>query len=359
MVNSVTFGSATASPGSKAFGWLDVCIMADGSPLRIPVHVIAGAQPGPRLTVLSAQHGYEISEIEVARQVVETVDPKALRGTLVVVPVANPIAFEGGTRCAWVDSLYGDNGNMNRVWPGNPDGWLTERMVYMLSEQIIKGSDVAADLHDGTTAPPGLTVGYGYALMTEDQELSRRIYEMSVASGFDILVKRPVSTLGGSLAPFAIDQGIPCFACEVGEFYGFQLEENEKPAAKPVRTVPQCGVTALHNIMKHLGMLEGQPKLPSRQVLIPRENNLRPKHGGALYSEFTGDAIGRVVPKDTLLGTVVSPYDFTVLDEIRAPYEQNMIIAVTYGHPFKRVNAGDYGYIAADMTTAEWIDNVA
>jgi hypothetical protein len=45
------------------------------------------------------------------------------------------------------------------------------------------------------------------------------------------------------------------------------------------------------------------------------------------------------------------------LDEIRAPYEQNMIIAVTYGHPFKRVNAGDYGYIAADMATAEWINH--
>lgn len=357
MVKSVTFGTASAVPGSKAFGWIEVCMMAGGAPLRIPVHVVAGVEPGPRFTVLSAQHGYEISEIEVARQVVEMVDPKALRGTLVVVPVANPIAFEGGTRCAWMDSLNGDNGNMNRVWPGNPNGWLTERIVHMLAEQVISGSDLVADMHDGTTAPPGLTVGYGYALTSEDPELSRRMFDVSVASGFDILVRRPVEAMGGHMAVFATQQGIPVFPCEVGEFYGFQLNEGDKAPDRPMRTVPESGVTALFNIMKHLGMLEGVPKLPPRQVIVPRETNLRPRHGGALYAEFGPDAIGRVVPKDTLLGTVISPYTFEVLDEIRAPHEQNMIVGVTHRHPFARVNTGDYGFLVVDMAVAEWINH--
>jgi predicted deacylase len=355
MANSVALGSVAAIPGSKTFGWLDVCTMADGSPLRIPVHVVAGSQSGPRLTVLSAQHGDEISDIEVCHQVIKGLDPKALRGTLVVVPVANPIAFERGTRSTWVDSLYGDNGNMNRVWPGRPgpDGWLTERMVYLLAEQLIKGSDAVVDLHDGYHTLP---IYYGYAFTTEDREMTRRIRELSVASGFEILIKQAVPTLGGNLSNFAINQGIPCVACEVGEFYGFQLTETEKPTTKPVRTIPECGVTAIYNIMKKLGMLEGQPKLPSRQVLIsPGTHNLRPKHGGLLYSEFTPDAIGRVVPKGTLLGTVVSPYDFAVLHEIRTILEHSMIIAMNYAYPCVRVNTGDYGYIVADMATAEWI----
>ena len=204
------------------------------------------------------------------------------------------------------------------------------------------------------TSAPGLSIYYGYAFSTEDLELSRRTREMSLASGFDLLIKRAVPTLAGSLGQFSLSQGIPFFACEVGEFYGFQLTKDDKPSATPIRTIPESGVTALENIMKHLGMLEGNPRLPKRQLLVSPENNLRPSQGGVLYSEFTRDAIGKVVPKGTLLGTVVSPYSFEVLEEIRAPYEQNMIIAVTHHNPFSRVNAGNYGYIVSDMSTAEW-----
>lgn len=354
MANPASFGTASAAPGTKAFGWLDVAILANGGPLRIPVHVVAGSQPGPRLTVISTQHGYEITEIEVCHEIVEETDPLQLKGTLVVVPVANPIAFEMASRTTWIDGLYGDNGNMNRVWPGRPDGWITERMVYLMGEQLIKGSDAVIDLHDGAPAPPGLTIYYGYAFTTEDADLTHRVRDLSIASGFDILIKRAVPTLAGSLGSFAMRQGIPFFACEVGQFYGFQLD-GDKPPAEPVRTIPECGVTAVRNIMKHLGMLEGEPQLPKRQLLVSPENNLRPRHGGVLYSHVKGDAIGRVVPNGTLLGTVMSPYSFETLDEVRAPYDQNMILSITYLHPFARVNPGDHVYIVADMSTAEWI----
>jgi hypothetical protein len=227
-------------------------------------------------------------------------------------------------------------------------------MVYLMGEHLVKGSDAVIDLHDGAPAPPGLTIYYGYAFATDDPDLTRHVRELAIASGFDILIKRATSTLAGSLSQFALKQGIPFFGCEVGQFYGFQLN-GEKPPAEPVRTIPECGVTAVQNIMKHLGMLEGEPRLPKRQLLISPENNLRPKHGGLIYSKVKGDAIGRVVPKGTLLGTVVSPYSFEVLDEVRAPYAQNMIIAITHLHPFARVNPGDHVYIVADMAAAEWV----
>jgi len=357
MADKDKFGTATVKPGEKSYGWVEVCMMADGSPLRIPVHVIAGTEPGPRLTVISAQHGYEISEIEGCRYLVENLDPKQIKGTLVIVPVASPITFEGGVRSTWIDSLYGDNGNMNRVWPGRAEGWITERMVWMMGEELVKGSDVLIDLHDCDTASPGLTIYYGYCFNVADAELSRRTREISVASGFEILVKRAVPTLAGSLGQYATSLGIPFFACEVGEFYGFQLDANAKASKTPVRGIPECGVTAIENIMKVKGMLEGKPTLPPRQVLISPENNIRPSHGGALYSNFDRTTIGRVIPKGTLLGTVVSPYTFETLEEIRSPYEQNMLLAITYRHPFARVNTGNYGYICADMSTAEWIEN--
>jgi predicted deacylase len=156
-----------------------------------------------------------------------------------------------------------------------------------------------------------------------------------------------------------VSRGVSCFSCEVGEFYGFQLKEGDRPAAQPLRTVPEVGVTALTNIMKYMDMLEGKPKLPTRQLVVFPENNLRPSHGGAFYSEFRANAIGKVVPKGTLLGRVVSPYTFEVLGEIRAPYDQNMIIGLTDKHPFARINAGDYGFLVTDMANAEWVTNNA
>ncbi|MCL4499716.1 MAG: succinylglutamate desuccinylase/aspartoacylase family protein [Chloroflexi bacterium] len=355
MADGFTFGSPTARPGTKTFGWLDVAILANGGPLRIPVHVVSGRRPGPRLTVISTQHGYEITEIEVCHELVAKTEPDQLRGTLVVVPVANPLAFEWASRTTWIDGLYGDNGNMNRVWPGRPNGWITERMVYLMGEHLIKGSDVVIDLHDGAPAPPGLIIYYGYSFAVSDPELTRRVRELALASGFDILIKRAVTTLTGSLGTFALNEKIPVFVAEVGRFYGFQLN-GEKPPAEPVRTIPECGITAVRNIMKHLGMLEGEPVLPARQLLVSPENNLRPIHGGVLYSNIKADGIGRVVPKNALLGTVMSPYTFEILDEVRPPYDQNMIIATTYLHPFARVNPGDHVYIVADMSTAEWIE---
>jgi len=353
MANASVFAQA---PGTKEFRWLDICMMADGSPLRVPVHTLVGSRPGPRLTVISAQHGYEISEIEVCRQIVKTTDPKQLKGTLTVVPIASPITFEWGTRCTWIDSLYGDNGNMNRLWPGREDGWITDRIIWELNENIVKGSDVVIDLHDGETSPPGVTICYGYAGVTQDEALTRKNREIALASGIDILVKKVTFDRPGTLSGYSGSQGIPCFTCEIGEFYGFQ-EGDALPADEPTSGIPEGGVNALTNIMKHLGMLEGALQLPKRQVIISPENNLRPSKGGLLISEIKGNQIGRIVPQGTLLGTVVSPYTFEVLEEIRAPYAQNMILATTYRHPFVRVNPGNYSYILADVATAEWVNH--
>lgn len=342
--------------GTKEFHWLNICMMADGSPLRVPMHRLIGIEPGRRLTVVSAQHGYETSEIEVCRQIVQTIDPTLLKGTLTVVPIASPITFEWGTRCTWIDSLYGDSGNMNRLWPGRQDGWITDRIIWELNENVVRGSDVVIDLHDGDTAPPGLTICYGYAGVTKDDALTKKNRELAVASGIDILVKKATFDRPGTLSGYCGSQGIACFTCEIGEFYGFQ-EGNSPSAEAPASGIPEGGVTAILNLMKHLGMLAGEPKLPRRQVIISPENNLRPSHGGLLISEIRGTQIGRIIPQGTLLGKVVSPYTFEVLEEIRAPYAQNMILATTYRHPFVRVNAGNYCYIVADMATAEWVNH--
>src|SRR5262249_30755751 len=86
-----------APPGERAFGYLDITALATGKRLEVPMHVLAGARPGPTLLVASTAHGDEIFPMLTIRELLSRVDPKSLRGTLVAVPLLNPPAFETQT----------------------------------------------------------------------------------------------------------------------------------------------------------------------------------------------------------------------------------------------------------------------
>lgn len=347
------FSEIKVSPGEKRFEFLNVCTMTNGSQLGLPVHVLRGAEEGPKIVVMSTAHGYEICQISVVRELVETLNPEDMKGTLILIPVANPIAFEMGTRGTWIDALWGDSGNMNRLWPGRADGWLTERMTYKISSEILPGSDWVIDMHASSSA---LALAYTYYGKLNEKEI-----ELSRVFGHEILVKPKAAEIDEKMQwttskAYLQKAGIPSFSVEIGDFPGLWTQRDDK-RAQPHRTVPEVGVTGITNVMKHLGMLEGEPTVPRRQLVVEQELNLRPSHGGLLITEKTVQDLGTVVPKGEVLGRVISPYSFEILDTIVAPFDETLIIAVTPDKPFKKVLPGEYGYIVADMKNCWWIDN--
>jgi predicted deacylase len=73
----------------SSFTWLPVTAMPDGSELRLPLHVVKGAKPGPTLGVSGAIHGDELLiPVSIIRRVLEQLDPAELSGTVMAVPVA-------------------------------------------------------------------------------------------------------------------------------------------------------------------------------------------------------------------------------------------------------------------------------
>ena len=327
---------------------LPVAIGADGGELGVPVHVLVGGEDGPTLVVMAAAHGYELQQISVIRELVRVVDCDALVGTLLLVPVANPVAFEMGTRCSWMDGLWGDSGNMNRLWPGRANGWLTERFCAAIASQVIAGATAVIDLHACTN---GLDLAYGYLGPGEAGALD---YEISRAFGHEILVqptqeevveKRQTS---GTSKVYVRSQGIAQYSCEIGEFYGLGSERGSSPQDELFRGVPEVGVTGVSNVMKLLGMVEGELRRPRVQVRVSPELNLRPSHGGLLISHYDKTSIGTAVPKGTVLGTLVSPYSFKVLEEITAPFDESLLLATPRGKPFSKVLPGEFAYIVAD-----------
>ena len=353
MSGEVKVGPVTARRGEKSFGFLPVATGADGGELGIPVHVIAGQKDGPKLVVMSSAHGYEIIQISVLQELFRTLDPGAIAGELVLIPVANPVAFEMGSRGTWIDSLWGDSGNMNRLWPGRPNGWLTERFCYAIATEALPGSACVIDLHACTST---LALAYGYV---NDGERGDVAYDISRVFGHEILIRSTSAELEekrqttGTSRAYLSSIGIPSYSCEIGEFWGLGSERNGKANGELYRGVPEVGVTGVTNVMKYLGMLEGEPKLPAKQVAVQPELNLRPSHGGVVVTHQNAQALGTIFAKDTVLGSVISPYTFETLEEIKAPFDESLLLATLHQEPFTKVLPGEFGYIVADASKTE------
>jgi predicted deacylase len=116
-----------------------------GDDLRIPYFDVRGDQDGPRLTVLAGVHGAEYASIAAAREFVANLDVEQVSGRIVVVPVVNVPAF-------WARSAFvvpADGKNLNRSFPGDPNGSYSEVLAHHVFQHLVLGSDYLVDLHAG------------------------------------------------------------------------------------------------------------------------------------------------------------------------------------------------------------------
>jgi hypothetical protein len=147
---NVQLGTAIAAPGSRATGWLAV-ETAPGEVTQIPVVVIHGGQPGPRLAITAGTHGGEYTGPAAMRSLLlspEAGDPAILaqlNGSIIATLAASPAAFRA--RSIYVNPQ--DGKNLNRVYPGSATGSASERIAHAIATQLMTGADVYMDLHAG------------------------------------------------------------------------------------------------------------------------------------------------------------------------------------------------------------------
>ncbi|MHB8620021.1 MAG: succinylglutamate desuccinylase/aspartoacylase family protein [Chloroflexota bacterium] len=309
----------TQTPG-KTLTTLPVCTLANGHRLELYVHEIHGAGEGPTLGLIGGVHGDEPLSIEIIRRIVSETDPAQVHGTLLAMPVANAYAIEALTRNTPLDM-----NNLNRVFPGEPDGMFTEQFASIICRQFLPRSDYFVDLHSG-----GMLATVDYVYIHDDSA------DLSRAFGGEILYRGP--SYPGSLANYARQQGIPSVVSELGG--GLQWDEH----------FVEKGVRGVRNIMKHLKMIDGHPELPPRQTIVNEIVILRPHQGGFMYSEVKLDQLGKPVPQGTVLGRILSPYTFEELEVVRAPFDPSILVLLR--EPITRVNPGDYGFMVANGATA-------
>ena len=115
-----------------------------GTDLSIPLLTAKGARPGKTLLVSAGVHGDEYEGTQALFDVWDSLNPAAMSGTLLAVPVANPPAFWSVSRTS-----PPDQGNLARAFPGSPDGTQTERIAHYFDTELLPRADFLLDLHSG------------------------------------------------------------------------------------------------------------------------------------------------------------------------------------------------------------------
>ena len=141
---SFEIGGVRVRAGRRQSVSLPITRLVTGADVELPVRVVHGRDEGPTVWVDAAIHGDEAVGVEVIRQVVAGLDPKALRGTLIAVPIVNVLGFSVG------DRYLPDRRDLNRSFPGSPRGSLAGRIAHLFMTEVVDQCEVGIDLHTGS-----------------------------------------------------------------------------------------------------------------------------------------------------------------------------------------------------------------
>ncbi len=180
----------------------------DGSVIPVPVAVLSSGT-GPTVLLVAGTHGDEYEGQILLHELIRSIDPDRLTGTLIIVPSANYAAVVAGTRVSPVDK-----GNLNRSYPGDADGGPTEQVAHLISRGLLPRVDVVVDLHSGgtnSTYVPSMFLYRG----PDDALWARKVAAArSMALPYTMVV--PPRLEPGSLSTAGDDAGILTLSTELG-----------------------------------------------------------------------------------------------------------------------------------------------
>ncbi len=111
--------------------------------VMIPITVIRNGE-GPTALLTGGNHGDEYEGPLALQDLALNLSPNDISGRLIIVPALNYPAFRAGTRTSPIDK-----GNMNRSFPGRPDGTVTQKIAHFFDSVLIPMADIVLDFHSG------------------------------------------------------------------------------------------------------------------------------------------------------------------------------------------------------------------
>ncbi len=307
-----------AQRGRKQRGYLTVGETSMG-PIQIPLMIVHGAKPGPTLCLTAGVHAAEYPAIDAVLRTVAGLDPAELSGTLIAIPVANSPMFRA--RAAFLSPI--DGLNLNRTFPGRPDGTISEVIAHMLFDEVLPRADFHIDCHGGDL-PEILWPYSGYFMAgnssaDEQGEAMARLYSPRIVVLYREGTALPPTK--GSFTTEAARRGVPSILAESGSAGGLDPFD------------VQTHLRGIQNVMRFFKMLPGEPVIQGRRMMAAGQFAVDARRGGLLR---LGIGIGDEIKKGQEIAEVCDVFG-DVVERIVSPADG---IARIIWTP-KAVNTGD------------------
>ncbi|MDI1345488.1 MAG: succinylglutamate desuccinylase/aspartoacylase family protein [Pseudolabrys sp.] len=310
------FEGLSVPPGAMQRTRVPFMQLADGTAVSMPVMVMNGARPGPRLYIGAGIHGDEVNSIALVARALQQVDVQQLAGSIVCVPVQHPPSLYSDHRLPLAQFLKSplDQAPADAwtCFPGQADGNLAQVVAATLFRMIRK-CDFALDIHTPTRGGRYVPIailphaGIGPAAQVAE-EMGR-----ALGTGWVMRGDRGMYVSDGILCVEATKAGIPALTFEIGE--GGRLEEGS------VAT----GAACVLNLLRHFKMIDGTIEVPAVTHVMRDFLGLRASRGGLLITEVK---LGQAVKQGDLLCRVIDIFGDEV-ERFVAPVDGLFVRATT------------------------------
>lgn len=305
--------------GTVDWFYLRIGELPNGQPVLMPVMTVVGETDGPTVFFNGAMHGDEILGSDVLRRVMRGLTPDKVAGTIIAVPVANPMGQATRTRRNIMEMYPGPH-DMNRVFPGHADGILTERIASVLDSSFSSVADYVFDLHCASvggawqpyaTIPP--------ASQCASPEAFANVEKLAKSFATPLLLRD--YWVGGSLVEPIIKRGGAGSLVEFGVANVIDKEGQD------------FGIRGVTNVLRTFGLIDGTP-LEVDQLELGTLHRLRTSRGGymTLHPPISSD-----VSAGQLIATV-EDLGGEVLEEVHSPVAGRICRTNTMGV----VGSGDF-----------------
>lgn len=305
-IRPLTILGQEIEPGGSAQLFMDIAKLPTRTHVEIPVFVNRAKKEGPFLLLLAGLHGDEVNGVEILRRIIRAGYHKPTAGAIICIPIMNIFGFISQSR------NVPDGRDLNRVFPGSPQGSLASRIAWTLLHEIVHHVDYALDFHTGGASRANFPQ---VRCVFEDEDSTELAHIFNppfiVASKYlDKSLRKTARSIGKSVLLY-----------EGGE--SLRLDEY----------AIQEGVKGALRVLHHLGLRKDSPPPESPPVLLKKTSWVRAKFSGMFRVTAQN---GTYVEKGAILGSITDPYgEFE--KKVTAP-SSGYVICVNY-HPL--VNQGE------------------
>ncbi|NIP31897.1 MAG: DUF2817 domain-containing protein [Candidatus Dadabacteria bacterium] len=297
----------TIEKGKITYVNLNVAKLPTHTLIDIPVCVYRSKKDGPVLLLTAGIHGDELNGIEIIRNLIVSKSIRPSIGTVIAVPIVNVFGFLHNER------YLPDGKDLNRCFPGKPNGSLASRIAYTLMKEVLPIVDLGVDFHTG---------GASRSNFPQIRcEFSKR-KSLELAKAFSPPMILNSKQLMGSFRREAYKKGKHILVFEGGESLRFDDY-----------SIGQ-GIRGVKKLMSHLGMKKYKvSKKRKKPVILPSSTWIRARISGLFrsYIEY-----GDFVKKGQVIASLTDPFGEA---EVEVKVKNDGYIIGVNKHPV--VNKGD------------------